>query len=305
MKWYEIIVNTNTEGTELIADVFFSIGCNDGVKIIDKNDIIDMKNNQRIWDNIDNDLLNCSEVAKVSGFVEEQDLNEKISDLRSLLEERKVFFGEITYKETENENWEEMWKRYYSPVLVGKFAIVPNWYNYENKDNKLVIYIEPGMAFGTGEHESTKLCLTLMSDIDFTGKKVIDVGCGSGVLGIGAILSKAKLCCMYDIDSIAVEASKENCLRNNIDMKLTNIQVADLLNRNTEVGDIVLANLTADIHIRLSKNLSKYIEKDGILICSGIINSRKNEVIEIFEKCGLKLIKQINMGEWNGLQFSK
>lgn len=304
MKWYEIIVTAKPEGTELIADAFFCIGCKGGVKILDKNDILEMKNDSKIWDNIDNDLLNMTEAVRVSGFVEEEYKNEKCAELEKLLNFRKVKYSEINVKEVVGCDWAEEWKRYYHPIEIGKYAIVPNWIKY-NKKEKIAIFIEPGMAFGTGEHESTRLCLQLMEKLDFKGKKVIDVGCGSGVLGIAALKSGAEKCCFYDIDSLAIAATKENCIRNDINMSKTRIELADLLTNNSETGDIVLANLTADIHIRLSENLSLYIEKGGCLICSGIINSRKKDVIAAFENKGLKFLYGINNGEWNGLVFTR
>jgi ribosomal protein L11 methyltransferase len=302
MKWYEIIVNTNSEGTELVADAFFTIGCLGGVKIIDKNDILDIVKNDKMWDYIDDDLLKECSVVKVSGFVSESELDTKLAELKECLDFRKVLHNEITVAEFDDEAWYESWKRFYSPIDADRYVVVPKWINYDNKDNKTMILIDPGMAFGTGEHESTKLCLKLMSEEDFSNKNVIDVGTGSGILGIGAIKSNAKSCYMCDIDSIAVQAANENSKLNKVENSVT-IELADLLTKNTGKADIMLANLTADILIRLSKGLTNYIEKDGILICSGIINLYKDEVVEVFNKNGFTLISELVMGEWYGLKF--
>ena len=179
---------------------------------------------------------------------------------------------------------------------------MPEWIDYPKKDNRIKILIDPGMAFGTGEHESTKMCLKLMSEVDFTDKDVIDVGTGSGILGVAAILSGAKSAYMCDIDSVAVKAAEENAKLNGV-KDIVDIELADLLTKQDKRGDIVLANLTAGILIRLSSDLMNHMKDNGILICSGIIHERKQEVIDSFVKNGFKLEKELIMGEWNALQF--
>lgn len=300
MKWYEIIVNTTTEGTELIADAFFSIGCAGGVKIIDKSDVIDIIEHNQMWDYIDEKLLNSSNVAKVSGYVSFEEKDKKIEELTKLLAEENVPFGEINTVVIDDESWVETWKKYYKPIEAGKYIIVPQWINCD-AGQKIKVLMDPGMAFGTGEHESTKMCLMLMSENDFENKSVIDVGTGSGILGIAAIKSGAKSCYMCDIDSIAVKAAKENARLNGVSDK-AEIELADLLQKDM-TADIVLANLTAGILVRLSNGLKEHVHIGTKLICSGIIHERKQEVITAFEKSGFTLNKQIAMGEWDALEF--
>ncbi len=302
MKWYEIIVNTTSEGTEIIADAFFSIGCVGGVKIIDKKDITDVLNSQILWDYVDEKLLKQSEIAKVSGYVSEEELKQKKEELINYLDAMNYPYGEINVSIVDDESWYDSWKKYYSPIEIGNYVIVPKWINYKNEKNLIKILIDPGMAFGTGEHESTKMCLDLMSNVDFNDKDVIDVGTGSGILGVGAMLSNAKSCYMCDIDSVAVKAAQENALLNNVEDKVV-IELADLLTKDDKKADIVLANLTAGILQRLSLDLPNYINKGGILICSGIIHERKQEVIDAFLKQGFTLVESKVLGEWNGLKF--
>ncbi len=300
MKWYEIIVNTTTEGTELIADAFFSIGCTGGVKIVDKSDVIDVIKNQKMWDYIDEAVLNSADTAKVSGYVSFDEKDKKIEELTEILKNENVPFGEINTAVIDDESWVETWKKYYRPIDAGRYVIVPKWINY-NEDGKIKVLMDPGMAFGTGEHESTKMCLMLMSGNDFTGKSVIDVGTGSGILGIAAIKSGAKSCYMCDIDSIAVKAAKENAELNGV-LDKVEIELADLLQKDM-TADIVLANLTAGILVRLSDGLNKHVHSGSKLICSGIIHERKQEVIDAFVKSGFKLDKELIMGEWDALEF--
>lgn len=302
MKWYEITVNTTSEGTELIADAFFSIGCLGGVKIIDKNDIIDILNSNLMWDYIDEDIFQKADIAKVSGFVSEDEFKTKFEEFKKFTENKNYPIGEITVNEVDDESWYDSWKKYYSPIEIGRYTIVPEWIDYPKKDNQIKILIDPGMAFGTGEHESTKMCLKLMSEVDFTDKDVIDVGTGSGILGVAAILSGAKSAYMCDIDSVAVKAAEENAKLNGV-KDIVDIELADLLTKQDKKGDIVLANLTAGILIRLSSDLMNHMKDNGILICSGIIHERKQEVIDSFVKNGFKLEKELIMGEWDALQF--
>ncbi len=302
MKWYEIIVSTTSEGTELIADAFFSIGCLGGVKIIDKNDILDIIKNQEMWDYIDEDLLKKSETAYVSGFVSEEEKDQKIKELTEFLDTRNLNYCEMNALLIDDESWYDSWKRYYKPIVAGKYVIVPKWLNYDNTDNLIKVLMDPGMAFGTGEHESTKMCLMLLSEVEVKDKSVIDVGTGSGILGIAAIKSGAGSCYMCDIDCVAVKAAKENAALNDVTDKAV-IELNDLLSDKSRKADIVLANLTADILIRLSNGLINHVNKGGKLICSGIIHSRKEEVIATFVNAGFILDKDITMGEWNALLF--
>lgn len=301
MKWYEISVNTTSEGTELIADAFFSIGCVGGVKIIDKNDVTDALNSQVMWDYVDEEVFKNAEISKVSGYVSKNELNEKLKEFKTYCDNMNYPYGEINVYEVDDESWYDSWKKYYKPIEIGRYVIVPKWINYTNGD-LIKILIDPGMAFGTGEHESTKMCLELMSDENFNCKDVIDVGTGSGILGIAAEKSGCKSCYMCDIDSVAVKAAQENAKLNGVYDKVE-IELADLLEHKEKTADIVLANLTAGILERLSGDLINHINAHGCLICSGIIHERKKDVIDAFVKAGFTLKKEISMGEWNALKF--
>lgn len=300
MKWCEITVNTDSKGTELIADAFFSIGCAGGVKILDVKDVLDIIANNKMWDYVDENLLKSDKSAKVSGFVSLDEKETKIKELKEYLISEGIQFGEINTSVIDDESWVDTWKKYYRPIEAGRYVIVPRWINHDAV-GKIKVLMDPGMAFGTGEHESTKMCLMLMSEIDFTDKAVIDVGTGSGILGIAAIKSGAKTCYMCDIDSVAVKAAKENAELNGVSSE-AEIELADLLVGERK-ADVVLANLTAGILIRLSKGLSEHMNKNATLICSGIIHERKSEVIDAFAEAGFKLEKELSLGEWDGLEF--
>ncbi len=304
MKWYEIIVNTTSEGSDLIADAFFSVGCTGGVKIMDKNDVRDIIENGSLWDYIDDELLQADATARVSGFFSPEEVENKLKEFSDYCKDHDLPIGEINISEIDDSDWYDNWKKYYSPIRAGKYFIVPKWLQQDCDKDMIKVLIDPGMAFGTGSHESTKMCLMLMSDENFTEKAVIDVGTGSGILGTAALLSGAKNCYMCDIDSVAVKAAKENAELNKVTDRAM-IENADLLTKSNQNGDIVLANLTADILIRLSEGLTDHIEQGGILICSGIIHSRLEEVKQAFILAGLKQMNHVTMGEWDALKFIK
>lgn len=301
----EIIVETTGEGADFVADAFFSLGAT-GVKIIDPSDLDDLIKNGKNWDYIDDSLMkNRDEATKVSAFVALESCNEKIEELKKILASYTgIDFGslKITTADYVDGDWLTEWKKYYKPIEVGAFVIIPEWQTYDNKKGFIEIKIDPSMAFGTGEHESTKLCLTLLSDGDLHGKTVIDVGTGSGILGIAAVKRGAKSVYMCDIDSLSIKNSTENAELNGV-LDAVTIEESDLMAKTDRTADVITANLTADILMRLSDGLPKHMNKNAILICSGIIHSRKAEVIKDFTSKGLTLEKEVVMGEWDGLRF--
>ncbi|MDE5548795.1 MAG: 50S ribosomal protein L11 methyltransferase, partial [Clostridia bacterium] len=186
----------------------------------------------------------------------------------------------------------------------GRVTIVPEWIDYEAEEGEYIVKIDPGMAFGTGEHESTKMCLNLLQAIGMEGKSVIDVGTGSGILALAAAKLGAIAVDAYDIDDNAVKSAKENCILNGLQDKIV-VENANLLDKTAGKFDVVLANITADVLIMLSQSLGDYMKKDGIVIISGIILKRENDVKYAFEKAGFTITERINMGEWVAFKLSK
>lgn len=306
MIFREIVVKTTAEQADMIADGFFSIGCS-GVKILDRNDLLDVMKNGKFWDYVDEKLLaNSDPAVKVSGFVAVEDAEAKKQELFDYLSEvygLDLSNAEITHLDSDDADWYDTWKKFYKPIRLGKFTVVPKWLKYDASPEETVLLIDPGMAFGTGEHESTKLCLKLLSGVPLKDKSVIDVGTGSGILGIAAALCDAQRIYMCDIDSVSVKAAKENAELNRVADKVI-IENADLLERGNEKADVVLGNLTADILIRLSESLPRFVKDGGKFICSGIIHKRKQDVIDAFVPRGFRLEQADIMGEWDALLFS-
>ncbi|MCR4660870.1 MAG: 50S ribosomal protein L11 methyltransferase [Clostridia bacterium] len=302
MNWKEITIKTNKEGAELIPDAFFSVGFNDGIRIIDKNDIIDILNDHKFWDYYDPNILSIDDYVYISGFVKDEEYSKKLEELKTFIKENDYPIFDIATSNITDEDWYNNWKKNYKPIEIGKFLIVPKWINF-TKEGLIKIIIDPGMAFGTGTHESTRMCLKLLSSTDLYQKDVIDVGTGSGILGIAAIKSGSKFCYMCDIDEIAVKAADENLKNNGITNNYI-LENSSLLESNVvKKSDIVIGNLTANILKLLQKEILSVIKEEGIFICSGIINEYKDEIIDIYSNIGFKLVDSLNEEDWNALKF--
>jgi len=209
---------------------------------------------------------------------------------------------ELTTSVIASEDWENEWRKYYAPIKIDKIVIVPAWQKYDPITDEIPVYIEPGMAFGTGNHEATSMCVELMQSVDIIGKTVADVGCGSGILGISALKFGAKSCVFNDIDEQAIAATKENAALNNLTDKSTFI--AGDLDTGGNKSEVVLANLTADLLLRLKNLLSGVAKDGGSIIVSGIINARAPEILEAYSD-GFELLRNIQRGEWQAMVFKK
>lgn len=310
MKYYEVTIKTTHECADIVADVLFSVGCS-GVSIKDKNDILELYSSDIIWDYIDEDLLLVKdETVYVSAIIGEENRIEVLQSMGNQLSALKTNCEfptgslELTYRQIDDEDWRNEWKKYYKPIKTSSVTVVPNWIKYKPAENEKILWLNPGMAFGTGEHETTNMCLSFLGEVDVCGKTVIDVGTGSGILGIASILCGAKNAYMCDIDGVAIESARENALLNNVTDK-AEIEVADLLQKNEKKADLIFANITADILIRLSKAIVPFLNDGGIIILSGIIHTRLDDVKNAFLAQNLEFCSHKVIGEWNALMFKK
>ena len=199
------------------------------------------------------------------------------------------------------------WKEYYKPLHIGeKTVIVPAWEKYEKKPGEVIVTMDPGMAFGTGTHETTRLVIGLLEKYTKKGCRMLDVGTGSGILAICASKHGAKKCYAYDIDEVAVRVAKDNIVSNGC----TNIECAqsDLL-KDVKLDDgpfdLVTANIVADIIIRMTPDIGKFMKDDAILLASGIIVERSQDVIDAFEKFGFRVVEKVVDNSWCALAVSK
>ena len=299
MKYKTISVTTNHDSAELVSSAMFDVGAQ-GVSILDKQDFLDLVKSDVIWDYVDENLLTQSDAVKVSTVVDPEDADYEIR-LEQRLQEMKEYgvnYGEIVVGEVDEQDWANEWKKYYKPIVTPQITVVPTWINYTPADGEKIMRLDPGMAFGTGEHATTRMCLELMDVLD---KTVIDVGCGSGILGIAAELVGAKSVYMCDIDPQAVEFAKKNATLNGVNAV---VEEADLI-AGDHKADFIFANITADILMRLSMSIGKHLNDDGIIVLSGIINTRLDEVIECYEKAGYVILDRAEREDWRALKLKR
>ncbi len=310
MKFTELTIHTTGEGSELIADILWRY-TNYGVAISDVNDVIALQRDKSMyWDYIDDDLKKGGDVL-VKAFIPINNATALIPKIRADIEECKnngkffIKFGtlEMTQRTVEGDDWLEIWRKHFRPIHIGrKIVICPEWIDYEPQPEERVVKLDSNMAFGTGEHETTAMCLKLLQHYLTPASVCIDVGCGSGILGIAAVKLGARYAYLYDIDEIAVKSAQHNSEINGVG-SMVKVTRGDLLNDADVKGDIVFANITAEILCRLAPTITRYIHKSGVLILSGIIESRLKTVKDAFTAQKLKFEKQLHEGEWYALSF--
>ena len=300
--WTKVTVTGKTKNLDDIVAVMSML--DNGLMI---EDFSDFSLNGMYGELVDDTILNADrETVKVSLFVPEE---RNFLEYTTFLEARLPALGieaKIEVEGINEEDWAENWKQYYKPVPLGKITVVPAWEKYEARDGEVIVRMDPGMAFGTGTHETTRLVIRLMQDEPLENMRLLDVGTGSGILSICASKLGAKWCNAYDIDPVAVKVAKDNALSDGC----TNITVgvSDLL-KGVDLSegkyDICVANIVADIIIRMFPDVDKYLKAGAPLILSGIIGERAEEVKSCAVKYGFKIEKEIFENDWVGLLVRK
>ena len=302
--WIEVRVITKSEALEPISGIFYSLDCK-GVAIEDPEDILGREQGPLTWDFADiNVLEHKGKVAVVKAYFAEEDnieeilgyVNEKLVELK----EMGIDLGEakVEHEKMYEEDWANTWKQYYKPSKVGeKIVVKPIWEEYEAKDGELVVDLDPGMAFGTGTHETTRMCIQALERYVKEESTVFDVGCGSGILAIAAAKLGAKLAVGVDLDPVAVESSIENVGYNN----LNNIEIlhGNLVEVIDGKADIVVANILAEIICILTDDVKRVLKDGGVFITSGIIHDRVDMICEKLEATGFEVVEKNRDGEWN------
>lgn len=293
MKWIEVSIKTKEEAEDAIFNLLNELGAK-GISIEDR--IVD---NSISWDYIDKNILKKDYALIKAYFPENVHIHEILFHIREGLRLISNYLNigkeEIEIHYVDEEDWANSWKKYYKKVEIENVVIVPSWEKYEEKGNKVVVRIDPGMAFGTGTHETTILCINAIQDFLRPGMDVIDIGTGSGILAITAKKLGANRVLAVDIDDIAVKIAKENAILNNV-----NIEVIknDLIEGIDEKFDLVLANIIADAIIRFSKDIRRILKENSIFISSGIIKSRLKDVLEALEENKLKVTDIRRKNSW-------
>ena len=249
---------------------------------------------------VDDSILNADrDTVKVSLFVPE---DKSFIEYKEYLETRIADLGieaVISFEGVNEDDWAESWKQYYKPIPLGRVTVVPAWEKYEAKEGEILVRMDPGMAFGTGTHETTRLVMKIMQDELRGGERVLDVGTGSGILSICASKLGAKSCNAYDIDPVAVKVARENAKDdgcNNI-----TVGVSDLLAGVDLSGgkyDFCVANIVADIIIRMMPDIPDYLTEGAPLILSGIIAPRADEVRDAVKAAGFEIVREEQENDW-------
>lgn len=314
MKFTELTVSTTTEAQELVADIMWNY-TNYGVAISDVKDVVELINDRKsTWDYIDDAVLKelNDNVTLVKAYVPVDITDETVKKINDDLEtlkkncEGNIAVGslETVKRIVDGDDWIEIWRKHYRPIELGNVLICPAWIKQEPKEGQISVIIDSNMAFGTGEHETTSMVLSLMQDYVKNAETVIDVGTGSGILGIAAAKLGAKKVFMTDIDYVAVKSAAHNCEINGVSDKCE-VCLNNLLDDKNVFGDLVLANITADVLLILAEELPQRVKGGGTLIMSGIIKSRVDEVIKKYTSIGFTLEKRRDEGEWIALVMKK
>lgn len=301
--WSQLKVTVKLPHLDTLVAIMSMI--NNNLMIEDFSDI-DLKT--CYGDLIDEAILNADKtVASVSVFLP---ADKPYTDTVAYLRERMTaegIDGKVEIIGVSEEDWANSWKAYYKPVHIGKkMVIVPAWEQYEPAAGEIIVRMDPGMAFGTGTHETTRLVIELLEAYVKPGARVLDVGCGSGILAICAAKLGATECKAYDIDPVAVRVAREN-IKDSGERNVT-CDVSDLLKQVELSGgryDIVCANIVADIIIRMAPDVGAYMKDDAILLASGIITERAEEVEEALQKCGLRVVSRLDDNGWCALVVQK
>ena len=304
MDWIELIVHTNTAGSDDVSSVLMEAGAS-GTMIEDRADIPDPTKPHGIWEIIDPKLLDSMpEDVLVHAWFEPDEnfprLLEKIRGELSLLPAEEGIPGppRVETRSVSDEAWKDVWKKYYKPFYAGKHLVIkPTWEDFTPQPDDKVIEIDPGMAFGSGTHETTSMCLSLLEETITGSESVIDVGTGSGILAIGAALFGAGEVLAVDIDPDAVRVAAENVKNNKVD-GIVSVRQGNLLDHVDAVCDICVANIISDIIISFAAPLKEHIRPGGLFICSGIVSQRADEVRDALEKAPYEILRRVEKGEW-------
>ncbi|WP_313562125.1 50S ribosomal protein L11 methyltransferase [Ruminiclostridium cellobioparum] len=310
MKWYEIRINTTDEASDAVAEMLTTMGAG-GVAIKDPFDIRKEIEKPGTLDYADDEFLEAlGEDVIISAYFQNgldindllKQINDGLMNISQFLDTGKGLEG---YGEVDDEDWSTAWKKYYKPFrLTDRIVIKPTWEEYRAEENDIIVEMDPGMAFGTGTHETTQMCSILLDKYISANHDVLDVGCGTGILSIIASKLGAKKIEAIDIDEVAVRVAKENIEINGEAGKIKAFQaVLSDLKAGDEKFDIIVANIIANVIIDLSSLIPYYLKKNSLFITSGIIKERKQDVIDACLKNGMSFIDDLEMGEWVAMVF--
>ncbi len=322
MKWKELTITTSEEGIEIVLARLDMLGIQQ-VNIVQGHDEVDalLHSAEKYWDYAEEAVLDAQPAVQAyfSELPENGDtermIRASIAELSAMREELGLDLGslEISVRTVDEEDWANNWKAFFKPINVGERLLVcPSWEEIPEGNTRAVLKIDPGMAFGTGTHHTTRMCLELLEKSIKEGDLVADLGCGSGILSIASCLLGAREVHGIDIDPVASRVAVENAELNGVDKDSFFVMNGDILTdpdfrRSVSNGeyDIVLANIVANVIIAFAYLLPSMMKKGGLLIASGIIEDRLDEVVAELEDCGLEILEIANGDDWRAVLARK
>lgn len=309
MKWNKFTLKTLSEAEDIVISTLAEAGV-EGVEIEDKVPLTELDKQQMFVDILPEGPADDG-IAYLNFYVEEgQDTEELLARVKEALEELRMFMdiGEcsITESQTEDKDWINNWKQYFHQFYVDDILIIPSWEEVKEEDqDKMIIHIDPGTAFGTGMHETTQLCMRQLKKYVNSQTELLDVGTGSGILSIVSLMLGAKHAVGTDLDPCAISATRENLEVNRIPEGAMDVMIGNIIDDKEvqdKVGydkyDIVVANILADVLVPLTPVICRQMKKGGIYITSGIIDEKEETVVEAVKKAGLEVLEVTHQGEW-------
>lgn len=307
-NWIEVTIKTTTEAVEPITNILYEQGAG-GAVIEDPKDFLFQKKNELDWDYVEEEVFKkneeddvliktyVSEEKNVMEFVEI--IKQKVLGLRDFGID--IGEGSVSLDQVNEADWANAWKAYYKPTKVGQKVVVkPTWEDYNMQEGDLIIELDPGMAFGTGTHETTSMCIRELEKYVNKDSKVFDIGCGSGILAIAAAKLGAKEVVAVDLDEVAVKVAKENVIENKVEENVS-VMHGNLTDVIKDKADVIVANIIADIIKILAKDVQNFMKEDAIFISSGIILDKVEEVKESLIENGFEIVEVQKLGEWSAI----
>jgi ribosomal protein L11 methyltransferase len=309
MEWIDIAVKVPAKHLETASSIMTAVS--GGLYIEDYSDLLEMLPKLGRYDYVSEELLMMDKNFSIIHIYLPKDENvAAIKDYISEMFHNSSIPYTLISDTLKESDWENSWKKYYKLQRIGKRLVIrPSWIKYEAKEGEYIVTLDPGMSFGTGEHETTRLCLEMLERIADTGQRVLDVGTGSGILGISALKLGAKEVIAVDIEGYVVEIAKSNALENGFsDNFLTcvgDITDGEFSNNIPGEFDVICANIVSDVLISSADNIYLKLSDKGYLIVGGIIESRREDVIDSFEESGFVLISEERENDWVSLMLTK
>lgn len=309
MKWKQFRLKTTTQAEDIVSSMLADLGI-EGVQIEDKIPLTEQDKEQMFVDILP-DIPDDDGTAYLTFYLdEEEDVAPVLMNVRKELEDMRAFLdvGECTIEESETEDvdWVNNWKQYFHQFYIDDILVIPSWENVKPEDSdKMVIHIDPGTAFGTGMHETTQLCIRALKKYVTSETEILDVGCGSGILGMLALKFGAKHSLGTDLDSCAIDATHENMEVNGIRKDQYEVMIGNIIDDTAvqdavgyEKYDIVAANILADVLVPLTPVIIHQMKPGAVYITSGIIEDKEQVVVDAVKAAGLEVLEVNHQGEW-------